>query len=416
MRVILPGKPFHRIGLSTLWIGSTQADAGRSSSVSAIGLFVLAAAATLTIFLRGPLAGWGYALGIFLFGGYCSVRQILVPNAFRVTVPGAAIAVISLWGFAQLVTGATVYRYATWDASLRTMALGATVWVAACALGEASLRLRFLAAFAWFGFALSLVSVVAYFTSPGRVLWVFASPYPDVWGPFLSRNDFAGFMELSFPVALWLSLGHAFERQPLRFGVPIGVPAWMLAAGLASGSRAGAILLVAEAALILSLISGRRAAMKFFLLAGVLAAMAGAGTLAGRFAEKDPLRYRREMAASTANMIRDHPWRGYGLGTYAYVYPAYSRFDLGGVVEHAHNYWLEWGAEGGIPLALVWLVLALGTSVPAVRSVWGIGILAVFVHALMDYPFARFGLTAWNFALMGALSVASVRKVSPAVH
>ncbi len=50
--------------------------------------------------------------------------------------------------------------------------------------------------------------------------------------------------------------------------------------------------------------------------------------------------------------------------------------------------------------------------VPAVRSVWGIGILAVFLHALVDYPFVRFGLMAWNFALIGALSAASVREGS----
>lgn len=407
MRVILPGKPFHRIGFSTMWTGSTYGGVRKSSSASSIGLFALAAAATLTIFIRDPIVASSYALGIFLFGGYGSFRQLRTPNPFRVSVPGAAIAVISLWGFAQLAAGATVDRYATWDASLHTMALGATAWVAANALRDAGIRLRFLRAFAWFACALSVLSVVAYFTSPGRVLWIFPSPYPDVWGPFLSRNDFAGFMELSLPVALWLSSGRAQVR------VPLWVPAWMLAAGLASGSRAGAALLLVEAGLIMGLTSRWRAAAKFVTLAALLAMVAGAGTLVGRFAEKDPFRYRREMAASTVRMIRDRPWQGFGLGTYAYVYPAYATFDLGATVEHAHNYWLEWAAEGGVPLAAVWLILALGVCVPAVRSVWGIGILAVFLHALVDYPFARFGLTAWNFALVGALSV---RGVSPVRH
>ncbi len=404
MRVILPGKPFHRIGFSTMWAGSTSARARTPSSVSAIELFVLAAAATLTIFIRDPLVGWGYALGIFLLGGFGSFRQIRTPSSFALSVWGAAVAAISLWGFAQLAMGATVDSDATWDASLRTMALGATAWVAANALRDASSRLRFLSAFTWFGFVLSLASVLAYFTSPGRVLWSFPSPYPDVWGPFLSRNDFAGFIELSLPVALWLSS----DRGGLQ--VPLWVPAWMLAAGLASGSRAGAILLLVETGVILGLISRRRATSKFVTLAVLLAMVAGAGTLFGRFAEKDPLRYRREMAVSTVHMIRDHPWQGYGLGTYAYVYPAYATFDLGATVEHAHNYWLEWAAEGGIPLAGVWLVLAMAVCVPAVRSIWGIGILAVFLHALVDYPFARFGLTAWNFALMGGLSACSVER------
>jgi O-antigen ligase len=373
-------------------------------------LFALAVVATLTIFIRDPLVGWEYALGIFLLAGDYSARKILAQTIFRFTVSSAALAVISLWGFAQLATGATVDRYATWDAALRTMALGATAWVAANALRSADLRRRFLEAFTWFGFALSSISVLAYFTAPGRVLWFFPSPYPDVWGPFLSRNDFAGFMELSFPVALWLSS----DRGGIR--VPLWVPAWMLAAGLAAGSRAGAILLLAEAGVILALLSRRRTSVKFALLAALLAGVAGAGTLLGRFAEKDPFRYRREMAASTVSMILDRPWQGSGLGTYPHVYPAYATFDLGGTVEHAHNYWLEWAAEGGIPFALVWLILALAISVPAVRSVWGIGIMAVFLHALVDYPFARFGLTAWNFSLIGALSAASLRGVRSARH
>ena len=406
MRVILPGKPFHRIGFSTRGVGSTYAGARKSSSVSAIGLFGLAAAATLTIFIREPVVAWGYAVGIFLLAGYGSFLQIRTPNSLRVSVIGIAVAVISLWGFAQVATGATVLRSITWDAALRSLALGATAWVAANALCDTGRRLHFLTAFAWFACALSVVSVVAYFTSPGRVLWVFPSPYPDVWGPFLSRNDFAGFLELSLPVALWLSSDHAEVR------IPMWVPAWMLAAGLASGSRAGAVLLLAETGLVLGLISRRGAVAKFVMLAALLAIVAGAGTLVGRFAEHDPFRYRREMAESSVRMIRDRPWQGWGLGTYASVYPAYATFDLGARVEHAHNYWLEWAAEGGIPLALVWLVLALAVSVPAIRSIWGIGILAVFLHALVDYPFARFGLTAWNFALLGALSVRGVLPVS----
>jgi len=419
MRVTLTGKPFHRVGFSTAWIASTAGLAARPLGVGAIGLFVLAGAASVTIFTSDPLVTWGYEVGIFLLAGYCSIRETLRADASSTTIPGLAIAAISLWGFAQLAMGATVYRYATWEASLRTMAFGATAWVAAKTLRDSRLRWRFLSAFAWFGCALSLLSVVAYFTSRGRILWVFASAYPDVWGPFLSRNDFAGFMELSFPVALLLAMdrraqdsgiGTASIADEVQARFPLWVPAWMLAAGLASGSRAGAILLLAEAGVVLGLISRRRAAAKFILWATLLVAVAGAGTLARRFAEKDPWRYRREMAASTLKLIADHPWRGYGLGTYPYVYPAYATFDIGAVVEHAHNQWLEWAAEGGIPLALVWLALAAGMSVRAVRSIWGIGILAAFLHALVDYPFVRCGLTAWDFTLMGALSTAAVRK------
>jgi len=299
----------------------------------------LATAATITISVNDPFGNWGYEIGIFLLAGYFSVIEILRPATFTITIPALALTAISLWGFTQLALGATVYRYATWEAALRTLACGATAWVAAKTLCDRRLRSRFLIAFAWFGCALSLVSVVAYFTSPGRVLWVFPSPYPDVWGPFLSRNDFAGFLELSFPVALFLAMDRRTrdsglgsvpisERVPAQFPFParfpLWVPAWMLAAGLASGSRAGAILLLAEAALVLGLHSRRRVAAKFILWTALLAIAAGAGTLVGRFSEKDPWRYRREITASTLKLVADQPWRGYGLGTYPYVYPAYA--------------------------------------------------------------------------------------------
>jgi membrane associated rhomboid family serine protease len=39
----------------------------------------------------------------------------------------------------------------------------------------------------------------------------------------------------------------------------------------------------------------------------------------------------------------------------------------------------------------------------ALRSIWGVGILAVLLHAVVDYPFARLGVSIWWFALFGAL-------------
>jgi O-antigen ligase len=148
---------------------------------------------------------------------------------------------------------------------------------------------------------------------------------------------------------------------------------------------------LAEAGVVLGLISKRRAAAKLVLWTVLLAAVAGPARWWGDSPKKDPWRYRREIAASTLKLIADHPWRGYALDTYAYVYSAYATFDIGAVVEHAHNQWLEWAAEGGIPLALVGLTLAVGISVRAVRSIWGIGILTAFLHALVDYPFVRCG-------------------------
>jgi O-antigen polymerase len=312
---------------------------------------------------------------------------------------GIPLLAISIWGFGQLIWGITVYRAATAHASLRMTALAATALAARVVLTASPARDSFLRCLAWFASLIAITGVLAYFTSPGQILWTFASPYPDVWGPFLSRNNFAQFLELAFPVSWWLAAGRG---QPIR----MWMPALLLGAGLASASRAGALLLLAETAVLMVLhrpIRSKTLLGVFALLALAMGAVAGGGTLLGRLADRDPLRYRREIFQSTAAMIADRPWQGFGLGTFRTVYPQYASFDSGAIVEHAHNDWLEWASEGGVPFAAAWIALAACVCGPAIRSVWGLGVVAVFLHALVDYPFARFGISAWVFILIGAL-------------
>jgi O-antigen ligase len=180
----------------------------------------------------------------------------------------------------------------------------------------------------------------------------------------------------------------------------------MLACGLVSASRAGAVLLILEAALVFALArppAPRRLIPLFALGVAAFAALAGGEVLVRRLQDSDPFRDRREIFRSSLAMISARPWSGYGLGNFATVYPEFATFDPGAVVEHAHNDWLEWATEGGWPYAAVWLLLALAAMRPALRSIWGIGVPAIFVHALVDCPFARLGVAAWLFVLAGAL-------------
>ena len=52
-------------------------------------------------------------------------------------------------------------------------------------------------------------------------------------------------------------------------------------------------------------------------------------------------------------MIAAHPWFGVGLGAWPTVYPSYAIADFGVFANQAHSDWLEWTAEGGLPLGLV---------------------------------------------------------------
>ena len=103
-------------------------------------------------------------------------------------------------------------------------------------------------------------------------------------------------------------------------------------------------------------------------------------------------------------MIQARPLTGWGLGAYVPVYRKFALYDDGTWVNQAHNDYLEWAAEGGIPYALIMVLLIVWTIRPGFRSVWGIGLLAFALHALVDYPFARLGTCGWYFALAGMLA------------
>lgn len=346
--------------------------------------------------------------GVFLFAGILLIRpETTLPRSWPLEL--AIVALISFWGFGQLAVNATEYRYATFDAALRTATLGATLVSACRVLAGESARTFFIKTLASIGFAISVISVLAYHTSPGKILWVFDSTFPDAWGPFLNRNNFAQFLELTFPACLWLGLTRRHDAH-----LYLAAAAFMLAAGIASASRTGALLLIVETGVAFWIANRTRRAWWFSGAAALLIAIVGAGVLAGRFAAGDFLEFRREIFRSTMSMISAKPWHGYGLGNYSTVYPEFAEFDSGAVVEHAHNDWLEWTAEGGIAYAGLWIVFAIRLAPPAIRSIWGLGVPAVFLHACVDYPFARLGIGAWVFSIAGA--VLAQRKPSVAHH
>jgi O-antigen ligase len=144
----------------------------------------------------------------------------------------------------------------------------------------------------------------------------------------------------------------------------------------------------------------------------VLATLAGAETLLGRFASSDPLADRDQIYSSTLAMIAERPW-GYGLGTFASVYPEFALFDSGYSIDHAHNDWLEWTAEGGLGFAAIWAVLFGPTLAKVRKQFWGLGIPAVLLHAVVDFPTARLGIAAWLFFLLGAVERSHPPQPSP---
>jgi hypothetical protein len=113
---------------------------------------------------------------------------------------------------------------------------------------------------------------------------------------------------------------------------------------------------------------------------------------------------RMYFARSTLQMIEAKPVTGFGLGTWGTIYPSFQRVDPGLDVDHAHNDWLEWAAEGGLPFAGLMLVLMGWCAICAFRQPEWLGLVAVFVHCLLDFPLHKPIMAGVQFTLIGVLS------------
>jgi len=337
-----------------------------------------------------------------------------VPNGFLL-IPVCAGA---LWGMLQLAAGQSVYRFETGKAVLSWAACASVFLVTRDVCGRTPERNRLLRSVLWFGAAVSLLTVVQYFTSEGKVFWLFRTGQERVLGPFLYKNQCAAFLELVFPLAVYQSL--VDRRQPLLY---VAMAAAMFAATIAAVSRAGVLIVVSEliAILVFAWFRGLMPAAKLWktmawaaALSVVLAAVVGWQVTLQKFREPEPYRVRRELQFSSLAMTSDRPWAGFGLGTWPVVYPAYARFDNGLAANHAHNDWAEWAAEGGLPFVALLAMLAIWSIRPALDSLWGIGVPAVFAHSLVDYPLREPAVAVLLFLMLGALAGRAASRTTPA--
>jgi len=164
-----------------------------------------------------------------------------------------AVAGLAAWGGVQLIAGQSVYPFETGKAILYWAANATVFTLAFHVSSEISSRNRFLRALLWFSFVLSLITVVQYFTSGGKVYWLFPTEYERVLGPFIYKNQCAAFIELAFPVALYQSL---VDRR--HSWLYTAMAATMFATAIAAVSRAGVVLVSAELIAILVLACARK--------------------------------------------------------------------------------------------------------------------------------------------------------------
>jgi O-antigen ligase len=365
--------------------------------------------AILTIWVADSWAWASFQAALFVLAGVWTAAALCRNRRIRGSLMLVPLAGVLVWGLGQAALGHTIYRWASWTSLLTWTTWSAAFFLALQVSSDRDVRQWFLRAAAVFGFALSIVATLQLYTSGGRIFWLFPSDYKEfVLGPFVNRNQYAAFIELLLPIALAESLRD--RRRRLVWCLAAGV---MFASLTASASRAGVLLGSLE--IVAALAIGRRIALKataaVAALVLVFTLVIGVEALRKRFDEADPFAGRREMYLSSLHMIRDRPWTGFGLGTWPVAYPRYALYDDGSFVNQAHNDWAQWTVEGGIPFLALLLLLLLPAVPAALASLWGIGIVSMLAHALVDYPFQqRPALGAWCFALLGVLAARERRR------
>ena len=399
--------------------------------VVAVCLFLLLVFSTATVFVRDAWALQSFQIGVFaLLAVYLVAGIRRGPEHIAGGLAPWLVYLIPLWGLIQILAHTTASSVETREAVLRWGALAGVFFLTQTVARTRTARRDILSAFLIFATAMAVLCLTQLFTSEGKVLWIFPTGYPDVYATFPYYNNYAQFVELALPIALWRALREGWRSW--WYALAGGL---LYASVIGSASRAGSVLCTAEllAMLAIGLVRLRdpetglptRSTTAILLIVPVLAA---AFTLAVgwervwlRFQQNDPYMLRREFIVAAADMARQRPLTGYGLGTFPEVYQRYAIKDFPFYANHTHNDWAEFAADGGVPFLLLVLIPFAACVPTAVRNPWGLGLIAVMLHACVDYPFPRPAVSGWMFLMLALLYMArmpeetSQRKAKPVI-
>jgi O-antigen ligase len=368
------------------------------------GLLVILCAFTLTTWDGGEIASRIVCAILFLFTaaffGLRKRRTVYFP------LPAICLLAMTGYGILQTLFFPQKITASGWSGVLFWFAAACITLVSAQIFRVTHESVFFRHAFVIFGTALCVLDLLQQASQTRNYFWFIPSRYSAIFGPFAYWNNFAEFVELVLPITLWRGLGHRRPNVPYLL-----CGALQIGAVVASGSRAGAALVIIELLTVIGLAFAKHK-NKALLIGGALAIAlsvffvyaAGFETLIEKLQHNDLLAVRRNIDRSSLAMIQQRPLTGWGLDTYVPVYRMFALYDDGTFVNRAHNDWLQWAAEGGIFFALAMVIVLAWSIRPAIRSGWGIGLIAICIHALVDYPFARLGVCGWYFCLLGMLA------------
>src|SRR5271170_141288 len=177
-----------------------------------------------------------------------------------------------------------------------------------------------------FCFAVSLLGIIQHFTSGSEIYWVSGLKIEgEPFGPYVNRNHFAGFVELTLPMGLALMAFHGVRRDLIPLATVLTIVP--ISALVLSASRAGIIGFGFEVGILMLLArsrkawQGRRATAAAVVALAALAVVAWVGTrraverFSGANIHDVTVGRRVSMFRGAAHIFLDHAIKGCGLGT-----------------------------------------------------------------------------------------------------
>jgi O-antigen ligase len=234
---------------------------------------------------------------------------------------------------------------------------------------------------AWMGLAVSVFALIQSTLFPSGLIYGFWAAGERPTGPIVSRNHYAAWIVLAWPMTVGYLFSHGRthwqgRRTPRAVLVLsdsravwlVLAAAMMLASLLITQSRGGAIGFgVAVLVLVLQLwrrtgAAGRMGLVGFLVIVSLAVTLwASPDALVNRFdrAWSGVDGGRPDIWAQTLVLVRTFPVAGIGLGAFDVVMPAYQTSVFTTLLNHAHNQYLHVMAEGGLLLIVPLLLAAI---------------------------------------------------------
>ncbi len=387
-----------------------------------------------------PAIWWFFELALILLAAWIPLRRMELlqrvmasGDAFRWLLPACL-----LWLVLQIVLGlfapgVNLNRNALVGAELLALT-GFCVLFVSFMLFRSSDDMR---AFAWMlvvlGGAQAVIGLLTYNDLSLGIWGGRSDGFFTAKGTYPNYNHFAGLLEMCLPFSV-VTLVRQFVDGRLfisfRGLASIAAVLLMLVALVLSGSRAGVMAFFVASGMVIPLWvrayrqrhSAKTGGRRWLFLAGAVVSISllvalFQGDLLYRLATRGSNSIRPALWGDMIAAFHRHPWLGNGAGVFGDIAPLYKSWLLSMLdFRYAHNDYLSWLIENGLPMTLLLLLIVAYPAWRLARYLWrgeqsiarwlyGVAALwALFglgIHAVFDFNFHIPANAALFMAILG---------------